>query len=72
MTEQPSAEMTDDEALRLDLRGDPLDGLVDRAGRLRQEMEDARLRARAYAREHGEDAPEVAELRWQPEAPESP
>lgn len=72
VTEQPSAEMTDDEALRLDLRGDPLDGLVDRVGRLRQEMEDARLRARAYAREHGEDAPEVAEWRWQPEAAESP
>jgi xylulose-5-phosphate/fructose-6-phosphate phosphoketolase len=38
-------------------------GLADRAGHLRQEMEDARLRARVYAREHGEDAPEVVEWR---------
>jgi xylulose-5-phosphate/fructose-6-phosphate phosphoketolase len=44
---------------------DRVPGLADRAGHLRQEMEDARLRARAYAREHGEDAPEVAEWRWQ-------
>jgi xylulose-5-phosphate/fructose-6-phosphate phosphoketolase len=35
-------------------------------------MEDARLRARAYAREHGEDASEVAEWRWRPEAPVAP
>jgi xylulose-5-phosphate/fructose-6-phosphate phosphoketolase len=48
---------------------DRVPGLADRAGHLRQEMEDARLRARAYAREHGEDAPEVAEWRWSPEAP---
>jgi xylulose-5-phosphate/fructose-6-phosphate phosphoketolase len=27
-------------------------------------MEDARLRARAHAREYGEDPPEVAEWRW--------
>jgi xylulose-5-phosphate/fructose-6-phosphate phosphoketolase len=47
---------------------DRVPGLADRAGHLRQEMEDARLRARAYAREHGEDAPEVAEWRWGPEA----
>jgi xylulose-5-phosphate/fructose-6-phosphate phosphoketolase len=47
---------------------DRVPGLADRAGHLRQEMEDARLRARAYAREHGEDATEVAEWRWQPEA----
>jgi xylulose-5-phosphate/fructose-6-phosphate phosphoketolase len=51
---------------------DRVPGLADRAGHLRQEMEDARLRARAYAREHGEDAPEVAEWRWQPEAALSP
>jgi xylulose-5-phosphate/fructose-6-phosphate phosphoketolase len=51
---------------------DRVPGLADSAGRLRQEMEDARLRARAYAREHGEDAPEVAEWRWQPEAAVSP
>jgi xylulose-5-phosphate/fructose-6-phosphate phosphoketolase len=47
---------------------DRVPGLADRAGHLRQEMEDSRLRARAYAREHGEDAPEVAEWRWHPEA----
>jgi xylulose-5-phosphate/fructose-6-phosphate phosphoketolase len=51
---------------------DRVPGLADSAGHLRQEMEDARLRARAYAREHGEDAPEVAEWRWQPEAAVSP
>ena len=28
--------------------------------------------ARAYVYEHGEDAPEVAEWRWQPEATEAP
>jgi xylulose-5-phosphate/fructose-6-phosphate phosphoketolase len=51
---------------------DRVPGLSDRAGRLRQEMEDARLRARAYAREHGEDSPEVAEWRWRPEAAVTP
>jgi xylulose-5-phosphate/fructose-6-phosphate phosphoketolase len=47
---------------------DRVPGLADRAGHLRQDMEDARLRAHAYAREHGEDAPEIAEWRWQPDA----
>ena len=42
---------------------DRVPGLADRAGRLRQEMEDARLRARAHAREHGEDTPEIADWR---------
>ncbi|HEY1513918.1 MAG TPA: phosphoketolase family protein [Gaiellaceae bacterium] len=51
---------------------DRVPGLADRAGRLRQEMEDARLRARTYAREHGEDAPEVAEWRWRPQAAVAP
>jgi xylulose-5-phosphate/fructose-6-phosphate phosphoketolase len=51
---------------------DRVPGLVDRAGHLRQEMEDARLQARAYAREHGEDAPEVSEWRWPPEAAVAP
>ena len=45
---------------------DRVPGLVDRAGHLRQEMEDARLRARAYAYKHGEDTPDVAEWRWRP------
>lgn len=35
-------------------------GLGAKAAGLRQEMQDARIRARAYTREHGEDIPEVA------------
>jgi xylulose-5-phosphate/fructose-6-phosphate phosphoketolase len=35
-----------------------------RAAGLRQEMVDARLRARAYTREHGADIPEVARWSW--------
>ena len=33
---------------------------------LRQEMVDARLKARSYGREHGEDSPEIAGWRWDP------
>jgi xylulose-5-phosphate/fructose-6-phosphate phosphoketolase len=51
---------------------DRVPGLADRAGHLRQEMEDTRLRARAYAREHGEDAPEIARWLWRPEAAAAP
>jgi xylulose-5-phosphate/fructose-6-phosphate phosphoketolase len=36
-----------------------------RAAHIRQEMEDARLRARAYTREHGEDDPAVRDWTWQ-------
>jgi xylulose-5-phosphate/fructose-6-phosphate phosphoketolase len=43
---------------------DRLPGIAERAAHLRQEMEDARLRARTYAREHGEDAPEVSGWTW--------
>ncbi len=43
---------------------DRVPGLVDAAARLRQEMEDARLRARAYTREHGEDDPAVRDWTW--------
>ncbi|HXH33559.1 MAG TPA: phosphoketolase family protein [Plantibacter sp.] len=39
-------------------------GLGERHADLRQEMQDARHRARAYTREHGEDAPEVTGWRW--------
>jgi xylulose-5-phosphate/fructose-6-phosphate phosphoketolase len=39
-------------------------GLADAAGRLRQEMSDARLRARAYTREHGEDDPAISGWVW--------
>ena len=35
-----------------------------RAAHLRQEMADRRLRARAWTRQHGEDAPEVREWTW--------
>jgi xylulose-5-phosphate/fructose-6-phosphate phosphoketolase len=35
-----------------------------RLAELRQEMLDARLRARRYGRDHGEDPPDVAEWRW--------
>jgi len=43
---------------------DRVPGLAARAGRLRQEMEDRRLRARAYTREHGEDDPEISGWTW--------
>ncbi|KQQ11383.1 phosphoketolase [Rathayibacter sp. Leaf296] len=39
-------------------------GLGARAAGLRQEMQDARIRARAYTREFGEDLPEVANWTW--------
>ena len=45
---------------------DRVPGLASRAGELRQEMVDTRLRARAYTREHGEDLPEIREWRWSP------
>jgi xylulose-5-phosphate/fructose-6-phosphate phosphoketolase len=38
--------------------------LGSRAAGLRQEMSDARVRARLWTREHGEDIPEVADWRW--------
>jgi xylulose-5-phosphate/fructose-6-phosphate phosphoketolase len=47
---------------------DRLPGIAGKAAHLRQEMVDARLRARAFAREHGEDAPEVSEWTWRHEA----
>ena len=43
---------------------DRVPGLADSCGRLRQEMSDARLRARAYTRAHGEDAPEIRDWVW--------
>jgi xylulose-5-phosphate/fructose-6-phosphate phosphoketolase len=39
-------------------------GLGDTCGHLRQQMVDARLRARMCTREHGEDAPEVRDWTW--------
>ena len=43
---------------------DRVPGLAAKEAGFRQEMADARLRARQYTREHGEDIPEVAEWRW--------
>lgn len=44
---------------------DRVPGLSAHNGPLRQQMQDARLRARAYTREHGEDLPEVADWAWE-------
>jgi xylulose-5-phosphate/fructose-6-phosphate phosphoketolase len=43
---------------------DRVPGLGERAALLRQEMVDARLRARAYTREHGEDDPALTGWTW--------
>jgi xylulose-5-phosphate/fructose-6-phosphate phosphoketolase len=43
---------------------DRVEFLGPRAAALRQQMADARLRARAWTREYGEDCPEVAEWTW--------
>lgn len=43
---------------------DRVPGLGARHAGLRQELVDARARARAYTREHGVDVPEVADWRW--------
>ena len=43
---------------------DRVPGLGERAAGLRQEMQDARLKARAYTRMHGEDSPEITDWVW--------
>jgi xylulose-5-phosphate/fructose-6-phosphate phosphoketolase len=43
---------------------DRVPGLGPRTASLRQRMIDARLDARRYGREHGEDPPEIADWRW--------
>jgi xylulose-5-phosphate/fructose-6-phosphate phosphoketolase len=43
---------------------DRVPGLAARYAGLRQEMHDARLNARMYTREHGEDLPEVTNWTW--------
>jgi len=43
---------------------DRVPGLAERAGHLRQEMVDARLAARAYTREHGDDDPAIRDWTW--------
>jgi xylulose-5-phosphate/fructose-6-phosphate phosphoketolase len=45
---------------------DRVPGLANRAAHIRQQMEDARLHARAYACEHGEDDPSIANWVWTP------
>ena len=44
---------------------DRVPGLAARAAHIRQEMEDERLRCRAWTREHGEDRPDVRDWTWQ-------
>ncbi len=51
---------------------DRVPGLGARAALLRQEMTDARLRARAYTREHGEDDPAISGWVWSPVEPTAP
>jgi xylulose-5-phosphate/fructose-6-phosphate phosphoketolase len=51
---------------------DRLPAFADRVAHVRQEMVDARLLARAHAREHGEDAPEIAGWTWRPESALAP
>ena len=43
---------------------DRVEGLADKAAVLRQQMLDARLSARRYTREHGEDDPEIDKWTW--------
>jgi xylulose-5-phosphate/fructose-6-phosphate phosphoketolase len=43
---------------------DRVPGLGPRAAHVRQAMEDERLRARVYTREHGEDAPDISGWTW--------
>jgi xylulose-5-phosphate/fructose-6-phosphate phosphoketolase len=50
---------------------DRVPGLGQQAAGLRQQMTDARLRARAYTREVGDDVPEVRDWTW-PGAPPAP
>jgi xylulose-5-phosphate/fructose-6-phosphate phosphoketolase len=51
---------------------DRVPGLGSRAASLRQEMADARLNARRYTREHGEDDPAIAGWTWSPSEPTAP
>ncbi|HEX7095116.1 MAG TPA: hypothetical protein VF183_04495, partial [Acidimicrobiales bacterium] len=48
---------------------DRVPSLGSRAAHLRQQMVDARVSARLYARQAGEDPPEISGWTWQPEAP---
>jgi xylulose-5-phosphate/fructose-6-phosphate phosphoketolase len=44
---------------------DRVDGLASQAAMLRQRMVDARLAARSYTREHGEDDPQISGWTWE-------
>lgn len=46
---------------------DRVEGLAGRAAVLRQRMLDARLAARRYTRDHGEDDPAIADWTWDPD-----
>ena len=48
---------------------DRVPGFAERYAGVRQDLEDARLRARAYTREFGDDIPEVRDWRWSADAP---
>ena len=43
---------------------DRVPGLAEHAAHLRQEMDERRLRARAYTREYGDDDPEIRDWTW--------
>jgi xylulose-5-phosphate/fructose-6-phosphate phosphoketolase len=43
---------------------DRVPGLASRAAHVRQDMEDERLRCRAWTREHGEDDPAISSWTW--------
>ncbi len=43
---------------------DRVTGLGAKVGSLRQEMADARMRAKTYTREHGDDLPEITNFTW--------
>ncbi len=45
---------------------DRVPGLAGRAAPVRQQMQDARLEARAYTRTHGDDDPSIANWTWTP------
>jgi xylulose-5-phosphate/fructose-6-phosphate phosphoketolase len=51
---------------------DRVPGLGERTATLRQQMTDARLDARRYTREHGEDPPEIAGWVWDPPPLDAP
>ncbi|MCV7298745.1 phosphoketolase family protein [Mycobacterium barrassiae] len=46
---------------------DRVDGLATRAAMLRQRMVDARMAARRYTRDHGEDDPAITNWTWDPD-----